>query len=290
MYQYLNDRQKKQLFCTIVIVLGLLAIFIFIQAVSSIKQFSYIGHDANPTNVITVSGTGFVMAVPDTAEFTFSVMEDAKQISDAQNAAATKTNAIIAALKALGIADTDIQTTGYNSYPTYTYQNAVCPSPVPIVSPMDSTGVSAGASGGTEAIAYCPPGKQTLTGYEVSETLDVKVRNMDDAGAALTKVGALGATNISGLSFVVDNLDAVTAEARDKAIADAKSKAAHLSQVLGVKLNHIVNFSDESAEPIYQSQVMSLSAATAGAAPVVPQVETGQNKVTANVSISYEVN
>ena len=206
MYQYLNDKQKKQLFCAVVSVLALLVFFIFIQAVSAIKQFSYIGREINQTNVITVSGTGFVMAVPDTAEFTFSVTEDAKQISDAQNAAATKTNAIIAALKAMGIADADIQTTGYDSYPTYSYQNAVCPQPIyngGTVSPMSSdSGVSSGGAVGSSIAIYCPPNKQVLTGYEVSETLDVKVHKMDDAGAALTKVGALGATNISGLSFV----------------------------------------------------------------------------------------
>src|ERR1039458_2238984 len=100
MYQYLNDKQKKQLFGAIVGVLGLLIFFIFIQAVSAVKQFTYIGRGLNPTNVINVTGTGFVMAVPDTAEFSFSVVTDAKQISDAQNNAATKTNAIIVALKA----------------------------------------------------------------------------------------------------------------------------------------------------------------------------------------------
>ena len=295
MYQYLNDKQKNQFFGAVVGVLILLIAFIFIQAVIGLKQFSYIGRDLTQNNIITVTGTGSVMAVPDTAEFSFSVVSDAKQMTDAQNTAATKTNAIIAALKAMGVADADIQTTGYDSYPTYTYQNAVCPQPVyngDTVTPMSSdSGVSSGGAVSSNIAIYCPPGKQTLTGYEVSETLDVKVRNTADAGTALTKVGALGATNVSGLSFVVDNLDAVQLQARDKAIADAKTKAAHLSQVLGVSLSHIVNFSDNGSQPIYYaSQSMALDAKAAGAAPVVPQVETGQNKITSTVSISYEVN
>jgi uncharacterized protein YggE len=288
MYQYLNDKQKKQFFGAVVGVLGLLAIFILIQAVSGIKQFSYIGRGINPTNVITVTGTGSVLAVPDTAEFSFSVVSDAKQATDAQNTAATKTNAIIAALKAMNIAEADIQTTGYNSYPTYTYQNAICPQPVynggGTVSPMDSGAVGSAGSG---AAIYCPPGKQTLTGYEVSETIDVKVRNTAAAGAALSKVGTLGATNISGLSFVVDNPDAAQTQARDEAIADAKAKAAHLSQVLGVKLNHIVNFEDNSSQPFYAPMPMNATASSAGS--VTPQVEAGQNKITDNVTISYEV-
>jgi hypothetical protein len=285
MYQYLDEKQKKQFFLAVVGVLALLAIFILVQAVIGVKQFSYVGKDNSQTNIITVSGTGFVMAVPDIAEFSFSVVADAVQVSDAQNSAATKTNAIIAALKTMGVADADIQTTGYNSYPTYTYQNAVC-SPSPILSPMIS-----GTSGSSVSSAiYCPPSKQTLTGYEVSETLDVKIRNMDNAGTALSKVGSLGATNISGLSFVVDNLDAVQTQARDKAITDAKTKAAHLAQVLGVSLNHIVNFNDNGVEPIYKGNVMSLAASVSGAGTVTPQIQTGQNKVTSDVTISYEVN
>ena len=287
MYQYLSDKQKKQFFGAIVGALGLLTVFLLIQAISGIKQFYYIGHEVNQNNIITVSGTGFVLAVPDTAEFSFSVVTDAKQVASAQSNAAAKTNAIIAALKAMGIADTDIQTTGYNSYPTYSYQNAVCPQPLEVMS-----GSASGYGSGTASSAiYCPPGKQTLTGYEVSETLSVKVRKTDDAGAALSKVGALGATNISGLSFVVDDINAAQTQARDKAIADAKQKVAHLSKVLGVKLNHIVNFYDGGQTNFYGTEALSMDVKGAGvSAPVVPQIQTGQNKVTANVSISYEVN
>ena len=115
-------------------------------------------------------------------------------------------------------------------------------------------------------------------------------RGLGPCASVAQAVVRIGATNISGLSFVVDNIDAVQTQARDKAIQDAKQKAAHLSQVLGVKLNHIVNFSDDSAQPIYQTNAMSLSAAVGSAAPVVPQIQTGQNKITSNVSISYEVN
>src|ERR1035437_1785969 len=117
MYQYLSDKQKRQFFCALVSVLVLVSAFVFIQAVSSIKQFSYIGHDANPTNVISVTGAGEVLAVPDTATFYYSVVEQGKTVAEAQDKASQKGNDIIAALKALGIDEKDIQTTGYSSYP-----------------------------------------------------------------------------------------------------------------------------------------------------------------------------
>ena len=286
MYQYLNDKQKKQFFWVVVSVLGLLAIFILIQAVSALKQFSYIGNDTNPTNVIAVTGTGSVLAIPDTATFSYSVVETGKTVAVAQNSAATKSNAIIVALKTLGIADADIQTTGYNSYPTYSNQNSVCP-PVIYNSMSDSSGSSGGA---VSSAIYCPPSKQVLTGYEVDQTVTVKVRKTDDAGTALTKVGSLGATNISGLSFVVDNPDAVQAQARDKAIADAKSKAAILAKSLGVKMNKIINFSENGNQP-YPIYSMGAVLETAKSAPsaVTPNLPVGQDKITSSVTITYEI-
>ena len=250
MYQYLNDKQKRQFFCAVVTVLVFLTAFIFIQAVSAIKQFSYIGHDANPTNVISVSGKGEILAVPDTATFYYSVVEQGKTVAEAQDKASQKGNDIITALKTMGIDEKDIQTTGYSSYPTYQWQNAVCvqsgdvpPTPTPMSNVPGGANVSSGSavSSAIYIPTYCPPGKQTLTGYEVDQTVTVKVRKTADAGTALTKVGTLGASNISGLSFVVDNMDAVQAQARDKAIADAKAKAAILAKSLGVKMTKIIS-------------------------------------------------
>ena len=128
-----------------------------------------------------------------------------------QDKSAQKSNAILAALKDFGIDEKDIQTVSYNSYPNYEWRNASCPSAV-------SASIS---TDGVSSPVYCPPGKQILTGYEVDQTVTVKIRKTDDAGTVLTKVGSLGATNISGLSFVVDNTDALQVEARDKAIVDA---------------------------------------------------------------------
>jgi uncharacterized protein YggE len=300
MYQYLSDKQKKQLFCAVVSVLVLLTAFIFIQAVSSIKQFSYIGHDANPTNVISVTGTGEVLAVPDTATFYYSVVEQGKTVAEAQDKASQKGNDIISALKALGIAEADIQTTDYSSYPTYQWQNAVCVQASDVPTPATDVSSSAGGvsgSGSTVSSAiyiptYCPPGKQTLTGYEVNQTVTVKVRKTADAGTALTKVGALGASNISGLSFVVDNLDAVQAQARDKAIQDAKAKAAVLAKSLGVKMTKIINFYENGSQPypVYATGAVDmLSVKAAGSAVTVPQLPVGQNKITSNVTITYEL-
>ena len=280
MYQYLDEKQKKQLFGVVVGVLGLLAIFLGIKAINAIKDFSYIGKGVYPSNVVTVTGTGEVNTVPDVASFSFSVTETSKEVSTAQSNASKKMNGIIDALKAMGIEEKDIKTTGYNTYPKYDYQRSVCPPVAPVA--MGSV---------SSSYSYpCTDGKQVLTGYEVSQTITVKVRKTADAGAALSKVGGLGATNISGLSFVVDDMDKVQAEARDKAIQNARAKAKILEKSLGVRFVRITSFY-ENGGPIYGyggDGMMSAKAVSADYAPV-PQIPTGENKVTSNVSITYEI-
>lgn len=266
-----NNPEKTKVLKALFFVFVLLALFLGVQTLSALKEYSYIGNGP-AANVIAVNGTGEVFAIPDTATFSFSVTETGKTVAAAQDTASKKINSIIDAVKAMGVEDKDIKTTGYNSYPKYEYSNFACP------------------AGSSPAMGYCPPGKQVLTGYEVSQTIEVKVRKTDDAGAILTKVGGLGAENISGLNFVVDNPDAVQAQARDKAVADARAKASVLAKSLGIKLNKIVNFYESGNQPpVYYGVTAMEKSASGGLAPTVPQVPTGENKITSNVTITYEV-
>ncbi len=266
MYQYLDDSRKKQFF-NVVIALGiLLAVFVAVKAINAVKEYANIGDGVYPSNVISVSGMGEVVVIPDVASFSFSVIEEGKDVLEAQNKSATKTNSIIDAMKDLGIEEKDIQTTGYNVYPKYEYTRTVC----------------------TEF--SCPPSRQILIGYEVSQTISIKVRQTDKAGEALSKVGELGASNISGLDFVVDDMEKVKAEARAKAIADAKEKAKTLSKSLNVKLVDIVSFYENDP---YLPYVRGMGSAEAYdmkvTSSVVPQIPVGENKVISNVTITYEI-
>src|SRR3989344_1749312 len=271
MEQFLNNNidsvQKKRFFNGLLAVVVLLAVFLGVKAISGIKEYSYIGDGVYPSNTITVSGTGEVFAIPDTGEFSFSVVESGTTVKDAQGKATKKMNAILDAVKAMGIEDKDVKTTGYNSYPKYEYR---------------TTGVC--------SQGYCPPGKSVLVGYEVSQTVIVKVRNTDQAGEALTKVGSLGATNISGLDFVTDDIDKVRAEARDEAIADAKAKAETLAKALAVKLVKIVRFYENGSNPapIYYG-MGSAEKSISVDAQIVPRLPVGENEIVSSVSITYEI-
>ena len=267
MFQSLNDIQKRRFFNSTLAVLVLLAGFLGAKFLNTIKEYSYIGRGTIASNVISVTGTGEVFAIPDTGLFSFSVVEEGKTVGDAQNKASKKINSIISAVKSLGVLEKDIKTTGYNSYPKYEY------SAMPIC-----------------AQGYCPPSKQILTGYEVNQTVSVKIRKTADAGAVLTKVGDLDATNISGLDFVIDDMDSVNSQARDKAIKDAKQKAEVLAKSLGIKLKKIVNFYESgNGPPIYYAMEAKGMGGDMMPTPVVPQLPTGENKVTSNVTITYEL-
>ncbi len=267
MYQYLNDVQKNRLFNGVLATVVLLALFLGFKTLNTIKEFSSIGEGVYPANTISVSGKGSVFSIPDTGSFSFTVSEEGKTVKDAQDKASKKMNAILDAIKEMGIEEKDIKTIGYSSNPKYEYQNAICRE------------------------GYCPPGKQVLLGYEVSQTIAIKVRDTESAGEVLTKVGSLGASNISGLSFVTDDEEAVAAEAREEAIKDAKEKAKILAKSLGVRLGKIVSFNEAGNYPqpfLYGMGGMEAKAVSMDVA-TPPQLPVGENEIVSNVSITYEV-
>jgi uncharacterized protein YggE len=247
-----------------------LAVYLAALAIGQLKSINFIGSGVPATNTISVSGHGEVFAIPDTAEFSVTVQQTAKDVQSAQTSATTKGNAIIDYLKGQGIDDKDIQTTDYSVTPQYQYQSGACPP-------------------STDVPTYCPPGRQILTGYQVSQTLTVKVHDTAKAGSLLSGVGSKGASQVSGLTFTVADQNAVTAQARDKAVADAKGKADALAKSLGVSLVRIVGFNENGNQPVYFAKGLGGAMSAAEVAAPAPQIPTGQNKYTDDVSITYEI-
>jgi len=258
----------------------LLALFLAAEAVSAIMGWRYIGTGVATTNTISISGHGEAYGVPDIATFTFSVVSDKTTVADAQSDATAKANVITDYLKSAGIDTKDIQTTDYSVQPQYDYQTAVCP--------QAAVAPSANGSSASSAV-YCPGGKQVLKGYEVRQTTTIKVRDTSKAGDLLSAVGTKGATEVSGLTFTFDNPDQVQDEARNDAIADAKTKADALAKQLGVSLVRVVLFNESqggSPRPIMYNMAAGSAADTKSTAP---EISTGQNQVTDDVTITYEI-
>src|SRR4029077_18093531 len=127
------------------------------------------------------------------ATFSFTASDREITVTDAQNKMAAKANAAIAFLKQSGVSASDIQTTDYSVNPTYADNTAV-------ICPLG---------------AYnCGGGTPTINGYEVSETISVKLRDPSKSGTILQGIGSSGVSNISGLTFSIDNPDALQEQAR----------------------------------------------------------------------------
>lgn len=242
--------------------LGVLALFLLVKTADALDQFGV--RDGQPLNTITVTGQGKSTATPDIAQVTFTVQENASTVQAAQDAATKRTNDALASLKAEGIAEADIKTLGYNVNPQYA--TPVCPPG-----------------------AMCPQyiNASKITGYQVSQTVQVKVRDTAKAGAILQNLGTLGVQNISGPDFMVDDPTKVQDEARGKAIDDARTKAETLASQLHVRLGKVVSYNENGGGyPVPMYATAGKSAAMDSAAPSLP---AGTNETDVNVSVTYEI-
>lgn len=261
--KYLLHRKIGNAIFLVVLLLGA---FLFIKTVSEIKAYSFIGGGVPVSNTITVSGEGEVFAVADTAQFTFSVKEEADTVDVAQENATIKMNTALGLLEEAGIEDKDIKTTAYNVYPRYEYVREAC----------------------TEF--RCPPGKQELRGYEVTQSVSVKVRDTEKAGKVLADIGSAGVTNVSGLNFTIDDEEDLKQDARAIAIENAEVKAKQLAKDLGVKLIRVVSFSENREQPYYaRSFDMAFAVEESAVGGSVPELPVGENKITSQVNITYEI-
>lgn len=258
-----GEKLRKALFA-VVIVLGC---FLAVQVIAGVMQLRYIGAGVAPANTITVSGHGEAVAVPGIATFTFSVVSDKSTVAAAQDEATTKANALTDYLVGAGVDKKDIQTSDYSVQPQYDYPQIQC-------------------------IRYpCPGSAPVLRGYQVRHTTTVKVRDTAKAGDLLAGVGSKGATEVSGLNFTFDDPSKVQDEARDEAIADAKQKADVLAKQLGVSIVRVTAFS-ESAGGYPMPYAYGMGGATNQAkdmAAVAPTISVGQNKVSNDVYVTYEI-
>lgn len=162
---------------------------------------------------ITVVGNGTAYGKPDVAQVQVGVESFTSSVTDATNQTETKIQAIMAALKAQGIADEDIQTTNYSIWPEQTYD--------------PNTGQSTG-----------------ISGYHVSNQVNVTVRDMSKTSDVLTAVTNAGATTVYGVNFSLADTTALEDQARTTAVADARTRAESLAKLAGVELGDVVVISE----------------------------------------------
>lgn len=220
------------------------------------------------TDTITVSGTGTVYTKPDLALATVSVVSEAKTVEEAMADNTEKMNAVIDSVKSQGVDEKDLKTINFSIYPRYEYER---------------TAVDTYSS-------YYPSGKRVLVGYDVNQSLQVKIRDLTKIGAIIQGATDEGANEVSDLQFTLDEEDAIKAQARKEAIDKAKAKAKELSKELGIKLVKISSFNESGSMPNYYSYDTKAVASGMGGAAPEASIQTGENKIEVTVSITYEIN
>ncbi|MBU0750016.1 SIMPL domain-containing protein [Patescibacteria group bacterium] len=137
--------------------------------------------------------------------------------------------------------------------------------------------------------AICPRNAPRIVGYQVTQTVQVKIRDTAKVGEVLQALGDLGVQNISGPDFSQDDAEAGKDEARSAAIEDARAKAKVLAKDLGVHLGKVVSFyEDQGAYPMYEGYAAK-GGAMMDMGQSAPALPVGENETKVIVNVTYEI-
>lgn len=281
------------------ILLSLLSVFVFVKTINEVKNYSTIGEYPMPPYSIYINGKGEVSAPKDQAVLTFSSNGKGKTAVDSESAAAVSVNKALAFLKEKGIEDKNISTVSHGTYPTYDQKVKPCvvdakatvvgSAPVSAPSSVKNTLVAEPAIM-VAPIAPCNSYESVVSGYETYQSVEVKISGIDKntslSGEIVTGLTAAG-VQVSAVENRIANSDALKAEARALAIADAKQQANQIARSLGIKLGKVVSFSDNDMYP--NAAPMMYSADAGMEKSVSPQMPAGEAKITSNISVSFEI-
>ncbi|HEU5087127.1 MAG TPA: SIMPL domain-containing protein [Roseiflexaceae bacterium] len=211
----------------------------------------------NPTTTInrqiTVVGHGEVKVQPDTAIIQIGVETEAKTAREALNQNNADTAAVQKKLTDLKVDTKDMQTSGFGIYPVY----------------------------GTD-------GRQ-VTGYRVNNTVTVKIRKLDQAPTLLDQVVQAGANSIYGISFTVDNPRTLQDQARTAAMQDAKARADLLAKAGGASVGQVLVITENVGTPMPIAQPMAIGRAAGDQAGSAVPLQTGEQTVSIDVQVTYEL-
>jgi uncharacterized protein YggE len=203
---------------------------------------------------ISVSGTGDASGAPDLALLQLGVSAEGKTVKEARDTAASAMNDVLDALKGDGVAENDVQTRQFRIEPEYQY----------------------------------PDGKQELTGFRVTNIVEVKARDLDRVGEMIDDVAKAGGdvVQVQGLSFTIEKQDDLRAQAREEAMADASARAEDLADLAGVKLGKPLSITESTVTP--PSPLLQAVPAARGAEETTP-IEAGELEVSVTVNVLFAI-
>jgi uncharacterized protein YggE len=201
------------------------------------------------TRQVTVVGSGEVQGRPDTLNAQVSIEATAPDVTSAMNQTSGRMQAVIDALVGSGIDKNDIATANVTLQPQY--------------------------SGGDNP---------TITAYQASNSLNVKIRNLNNASQTLGLIGTTGgdATRINSVSYAIDDDSQMVKDARTRAFDDAKDRAEQYAQLAGLTLGDVISISESAgATPPTPTPAPPMPRAAMEAVPLEPGQQTVAFSVTA---------
>lgn len=227
------------------IIIFFLALFAYTKLAGPIP-FSITSVTTTKTDTFSVTGEGKVSVPPDIAVISAGVQAQGATVKIAQDQLNKNMNAISTAVKAAGVDAKDIQTSGYSINPMYNYNT----------------------------------GTQRITGYQASSNLTIKVRAIDSTNSVIDAATAAGANQIGGITFDVDDKTKAQNQAREKAVADAKSKAENAAKIAKFTLGRVINYSEDFSNSPRPIPMM---------AKAETSIEPGSNEIMVTVTLSYQI-
>ena len=199
--------------------------------------------------LITVTGEATVGVAPDTVVIRLGVNSQAKAAREASEANSRQMTGVLAVIKEQGIADRDVQTSRLSVQPQYDPNKA---------------------------------GPARLLGFQVTNQVTIRVREIDKLPGILDRAIAAGANEMSGIEFVVSEQSRLLDQARDDAVVDARRKAELYAKAAGVKLGAVVAITEEGSNPPQRPVMQAMRSA---GVPVAP----GEQMLRAAVNVTFEL-
>lgn len=276
------------------IAIGVLTLFLLVKTINEVKTYSTIGENPlnSVQNVISVTGKSDMDVKPDVTTFSWSVESDGKTIDEAQSKAATINNKAIEFVKGKGVKEADIKTLGLNTYPKYETSYKGCVTP--------RSGATSGSSDGSVSSmvvampTIMPPcnSESVISGYTTSLSVQVKVRDINKNEKLVSElVGGLGSIGVkaSTPTNTIDDIEAFKKVVRNEAIIKARQEAEVLAKALGVKLVKITSFNENGGGGYPYAMDYVSARPMMEKASVAPELPTGTNKVSSEVTITYQI-
>ncbi|MDR6757801.1 uncharacterized protein YggE [Mycoplana sp. BE70] len=227
-------------------------------AITALASAPALAQEARPREpVITVTGEGHSDVAPDMAIVELGVVKDGKTAREALDANNKAMAEVMKALKDAGIAERDLQTSGFTINPQYHF-------------PQNENGENK------------PP---VLVGFQVANMLSLRIRDLSKLGAILDQTVTLGVNQTGGIRFTNDKPESAISEARKRAVEDAIAKAKELTQAAGIGLGRVLEMSETSYRP--QPMPMMRSAMAKDFAAEAVPVAAGETSYSVNVTVTF---